>query len=251
LQKFRLKPGSRRTLPASLEVYFIMSSSTDNLPTIVTDDGFADVDSNDRLIQGTVARCVDGHWSKDKAPFPPDTRLIVLGTCEALQLWRNNKVIKTIKKEPGRPLPDIDELNAQIPESDWEIGLDKKPRKPWVHQYVAYMLDPKDASLFTYINNTFGALKAVTILKDKVKWMRALRGSRVVPVIKLDSKPMPTAHGMKQRPEFTVVEWRDLGGGGDGDLPPPPTKPVPAIEHVGKPVKPVSTAEVLNDEIGI
>jgi hypothetical protein len=214
------------------------------------DDGFADAEGNNRLIQGTVARCVDGHWTKDGTAFAPDTRLIVLGTAEALQLWRNNKPVETIKKEPGKPLPDIDELNSKIPESDWEVGLDKKLRKPWVKQYLAYMLDPKDASIYTYINSTFGALKAVSRLKDKVKWMRALRGSRVVPIVRLDSAPMPTAHGLKQRPEFTVIDWRDLGdGNGEGNLPPP--KPVPAIEHVGKPVKPVSTKEVFNDEIGI
>jgi hypothetical protein len=36
----------------------------ENLPAIVENgDGFDDVDANDRLIQGTIVRCVDGVWS--------------------------------------------------------------------------------------------------------------------------------------------------------------------------------------------
>jgi hypothetical protein len=213
---------------------------SDHLPA-VPDDGFDDTSSDDRLIQGSVLRCVDGHWSTDdKKPFPPDRELIALGTAEALQHWRNNKPIETIKKEAGKPLPDVDDLNDKIPESEWEMGLDKKPRAPWVRQHVVYLLDPKDASVYTYINSTFGALKAVSALKDRVRWMRALRGNRVVPIITLGSKPMATAFGMKIRPEFVVVEWRDLGDGeGENNLPLPtaPTAPVQAIEHKPAPVE--------------
>jgi hypothetical protein len=53
---------------------------------------------------------------------------------------------------------------------------------------------------------------------------------------------MPTKNGVKQRPEFVVVEWRDLG-----TLATAPT--VPALEPPGKPVEPVSLKEELNDEI--
>jgi hypothetical protein len=220
-----------------------------NVPAVIGDDGFADTDANDRLIQGTIIRCVDGHWSsKDGTTFPPNTRLIALSTTEALQLWRNQKPVETIRKEPGTPLPNVNDLNDAIPEKEWEIELDKKPRAPWVKQYLVYLLDPKDASIYTFINSTTGAKIAVERLKDKVKWMRALRGNRVLPLVKLDTKPMPTNFGMKQRPEFTVCEWRDLGGGVvGGDL--PPAKPTPAIEHIGKPVKPVTTAEELNDSL--
>jgi hypothetical protein len=213
---------------------------SDHLPS-VPDDGFNDSSSSDRLIQGTILRCVDGHWSTNEGTaLSPALELIALGTAEALQMWKNNKPAETIKKEPGVPLPDIKELNAKISQDQWELGLDRKPRAPWVRQQIVYLLDPRDASLYTYINSTFGALKGVLALKDKVRWMRALRGARVVPIVKLDAKPMPTAFGMKQRPEFTIVEWRDLDdGAGESNLPPPttPAAPVQAIEHKPEPVE--------------
>jgi hypothetical protein len=34
---------------------------SENLPTVVTGDGFNDIDTGDRLIRGTIIRCVDGH----------------------------------------------------------------------------------------------------------------------------------------------------------------------------------------------
>jgi hypothetical protein len=168
----------------------------------------------------------------------PDMQWIGLGTAEAIQRWKNNKPVETIKKTPGVPLLDVEGLNAKIPQSEWEMGLDRKPRPPYQHQYLVYLLNPNDASLITYINSTFGALKAVSALKDKVKWMRALRGARVVPIVTLGSKPMPTAFGMKIRPEFVVVEWRELDdGAGESNLPPTaPTAPA-AIEHKSAPVE--------------
>ena len=39
---------------------------------------------------------------------------------EALQRWKDNKPIETITV---KPLPDINELNAAVPQSEWEPGL--------------------------------------------------------------------------------------------------------------------------------
>ena len=111
------------------------------------------------------------------------------------------------------------------------------------------LLNPLDAAFFTFINGTVGAAIAVDRLKNKVVWMRQLRGSNVVPLVKLDSKPMKTRFGQKMRPEFTILEWRQLGGGG--------LKEVNAarIEHrpddcAGlQPVELVSIEEEMNDSI--
>jgi hypothetical protein len=79
-------------------------------------------------------------------------------------------------------------------------------------------------------------------------------------LVALSSRPMKTRHGVsKMRPEFIVLEWRQLGGGGSGSL-----KDVsrPRVEHrtaaeqqqpddcAGlQPVEPVSVEEELNDEV--
>ena len=86
-------------------------------------DGWSDTENDDRIIQGTLVRCVDGHWSdKDGANLPK--QLLALSTITVFQCWRDQKPIETIT---DLPLPDLDELNAKIPQDEWELGIDSKP----------------------------------------------------------------------------------------------------------------------------
>jgi hypothetical protein len=216
------------------------------LPAVVGDGYDDNGDADDRLIQGTIIRCVDGHWSaKDGTMLSSDLRLVALSTAAALQRWKDRKPIETLIKALGKPLPDLEALNAKIPKTEWEMGLGGVKRAPWVRQHIVYLLNPLNASIFTFINSTAGAALAVSRLKDRVKMMRLLRGNRVVPIVKLDTKPMPTQFGMKVRPEFTINEWRDLGGG----TPVEAAKSVQLIAHAGNEVAPVTSEEAFNDSI--
>jgi hypothetical protein len=99
------------------------------------------------------------------------------------------------------------------------------------------LLDPSDASIYTFANGTTGAQIAWERLVDRVSWMRALRGATAFPLIKLDSRSMKTQFGTKLRPEFSIADWRDLG-----------RTDKPAIEAtttapVGKPINAPTTAE--------
>jgi hypothetical protein len=217
----------------------------ENLPTI----------SDDRIIQGDILKCVDGRWSlRDGTAIPPETLLLAIATGEALQCWRDQTVIDEIPKRPGKELPNVDELNAKIPREQWELGLDNQPRPPWQHVHLAYLIAINDASTYTFVNSTVGCRIAVERLQDRIKWMQALRGKWVVPLVKPDAKPMKTKYGQKMRPEFTIVDWRQIGDGGGSGLANEPArqieqkKPDPA-EQIGQPVKPVTSAEALNDEI--
>ena len=227
-----------------------------------------------RLIRGVIAKCIDGRWA-DADGLPMPERLLVVGTTRALQCWREQKPIDTLIEEPGEPLPNVDELNEQIPHNEWEPGLDGRPRPPWQLNWVAYLVNPGTADCYTYINSTVGARIAVERLNDKLELMRRMRGADVTPIVALDSRPMKTNFGQKLRPEFRVLEWIDMA-------PPPPAithqavlqleqhkaaprEPKPAAEppstkaektenskkttKVGKPVEPVSVAEEMNDEI--
>jgi hypothetical protein len=179
----------------------------------IYDDGFDDTSTDNRLIQGTLIRCVDGVWSsKDKLELPD--KLLALGTVEALQRWENGKPTETITKKAGEALPDVEELNSTIDEAAWEDGPGGR-RPPWVHCFVVYLVDSNDAAKYTFCNSTWGARRAVDILKDKVRTMRLFRGQHVTPVVQLDSAPMSTQFGMKRRPEFKIVSWVELGGGGE------------------------------------
>jgi hypothetical protein len=209
-----------------------------NLPS---SDGFDTSSENNRLIQGEIIRFADGRWStKEGAAFSGDLALLAVGTARALQRWEARMLVETIVERPGERLPDLEELNEAIPKEQWEAGLDGKPRPPWVMQSVVYLLNPRDAATFTYLNSTVGARIAVERLAEKVGRMRMLRGSRVLPLVTLDSKPMKTKFGTKLRPEFTVVDWRDFGS---------PSIAPSELKALGKPAAPVSPAEELNDAI--
>jgi hypothetical protein len=210
------------------------------------EDDFDVGGGTDRLIRGEMLRYVDGHWAtRDGISFPTGTQMLVIGTTQALQHWHDGMPIETIT---ARPLPSVDDLNAAIPKEDWEDGLNG-PRPPWVLQHVVYLIDPRDASTFTFINSTVGAAIAVERLTSKVRAMRLLRGAKVVPVVALDHRPMPTKFGQKLRPEFNIVEFRDLGCGGIENKQVPQLLPANDAKQIGKPVKPVTTAEELNDEL--
>jgi hypothetical protein len=171
-----------------------------------------------------------------------------------LQCWQDGLPSEVILKAPGKDLPDVDELNAKIPQEEWEDGLDGKPRPPWQHVWIAYLIRTTDAMMFTFLNSTTGARLAVQKLASQVNNMRVLRGANVVPIVKLSAKPMRTMFGEKMRPSFEIVDWRELASSeiqhqSARQSEHKQEKANPATSEVGKPVKSVTTAEALNDEI--
>jgi hypothetical protein len=183
----------------------------EDLPAI-TDDPEASGSSNP-LIKGEIVKCVDGRWSmRDGMAIPPDKRFIALGTAEGLQCWLDGVRLDTIVKKEGEPLPNLDELNSKIPEEQWDLDLNGEPKAPWAHSFAAYILDPADASIYTYINSTGGAAVAVRRLKERIEWMRALRHSPGInPVVTLGNRLHSKKFG-KLGPNFVIQgEWITLG----------------------------------------
>jgi hypothetical protein len=207
------------------------------------------IDTSERLIHGSLLKCVDGRWSTQDVPDMTGHQLLALSTAKAIQRWQN-KEPETIV-DSGTGLPDVDELNATIPRTQRELGLDGQPRPPWQREYAVYLLDVSDASIYTFANGTVGARIAWERLVDRVSWMRALRGAAVFPLITLDSRPMKTQFGTKLRPEFSITDWRDLGSTGNPALESTPQRAIEGktAAPVGKPVKAPTTAETLDDDI--
>jgi hypothetical protein len=204
------------------------------------DDGFEPIaPSGDRVIVGTLLRFVDGRWSEMGLPVPDNLRLLALSVDVCLQHWQDQKVIATII---DKPLPDPANLNAEIPKSEWEADLNGNPRPPWVTTHCVYLLNATTGEKYTYANSTIGARIARETLQDKVAWVRRLRGENVVPEVSLASLPMNTRFGQKQRPHFKIESWVSLGGGGLDK---------PTVAQIKGPtrVEPVSTAEMLNDDL--
>jgi hypothetical protein len=216
-----------------------------------------------RLIQGILLKCVDGKWTDGDGLTPP-AEMLVIGTTHALQCWgKDNELLDWEIEEPNKPLPDVEALNAQIPEEEWSLGLDGKPRPPWAFNWVAYLLDPVTAGTYTFINSTWGAQRAVERVEERMTWMKALRGADVRPLVKLENREMKIKRlggAVKLRPEFTIIDWRDLGVGIQQTVTPqiehkaetvakPAAESAPKKVMVGKSVKPVTIQEELNDDL--
>jgi hypothetical protein len=231
------------------------------------DDGFDNsLRPSDRLLRGTHARWTDAKGWHDRDGLPVPSPLLVVSTTTALQRWLN-KVPEVIT---AKPLPDPTELNAAIPQSEWEIGLDGKPRPPWVIVFVVYMVDPNGGQVFTAVNSTTGWRMAVEALREQVAVKRMLCGStRMLPIVELQSRPFKTSFGDRKRPHLHVIDWK---AGDDRAMTAQPAPqlsgtttvkqrleqfgaedasqhPAAAAANLTDAPKPVSSEEFFNDEI--
>jgi cell division septation protein DedD len=169
-------------------------------------DGF-DGPRNTGRVRGTFLKWNDSTGWVTRDGLAPPQPLLVIAVKELLQRW--------LAGEPenifDQPLPDPDELNAAIPKSEWETGIDGVPRPPWAHTVAVYLVCPATGQAFTYTSSTIGAHIAYDQLREAVITMRALRGARVMPLVLLGDRPMKTKFGMKLRPNFEIIGWRAPG----------------------------------------
>ena len=230
----------------------------------------------DRVMRGTIARWASSTGWVDRDGLPIPETMLVIGYITVLRRWKE----KRPEYISEHPLPDPDELNKAIPIAEWETGLDGKPRRPWNLTYVVYLVDLKTGALYTYAHDTYGAMQAYNALEEQIAVMRMLRGEHVFPIVHLEKRPWKSqTYGMQMRPHFQVVDWRASGGtpvisptptpqltGPMAVTPPaasapaaapatsaatsaPATPPQSPILDAMKPVKPVTVAEAIADEL--
>ena len=231
----------------------------------------------DRVMRGTIARWASSTGWVDRDGLPLPETMLVIGYVTVLRRWKE----KRPEYITEQPLPEPDELNAAIPISEWDVGLDGKPRRPWALTYVVYLVDLKTGALYTYAHDTYGAMQAYNALEEQIAVMRMLRGEHVFPIVQLEQRPWKSQqYGMLMRPHFQVVDWRASGGtpaisptptpqltGPMAVTPPAASAAAPAatpattsappsatatqspILDAMKPVKPVTVAEAIADEL--
>jgi hypothetical protein len=193
-----------------------MSEKT-NLPATTYDgDGFYDTGDDGRLLKGYKKKCdVTQQIPWQKHDGTADTALyLVAATLEAVQRWQNQRPIETIIETPNRLLPDDDELrewNARIPREQWERGPDGNLRAPWQRAHIAYLFDPEICQQCTYIGGSIGAGIAVSEVRKATVLRRKLRGTKAIPLVKLNTQPFKTRYGMKARPWLEIVGWANDG----------------------------------------
>jgi hypothetical protein len=213
------------------------------------------------IVQGTLAKFSnEAAWiTRDGDELPADLELVAVDVARVVQRWQDQAPAETIVLEPHQKFPDIEEMNQKVPRKEWVEGPDGQPRGPWQAQHILYLLDPKTMDKYTFATGTTGGKIAIRELRDKLVWMRRLRGPNVYPVITLADKFMNTRFGGRQRPHFVIKRWVSLGaeGGQVEALPSPSPPPKPADESVPqttsdlplKEIKEPSLAEEMEDEI--
>jgi hypothetical protein len=223
-------------------------------------EGYEDgIEGHDRpqgagLIQGVLLKFTnEATWvTRDDDEIPEDLELVAVDIARVVQKWEDGRPVETTILEPGQKFPDLQEMNEKIPREDWVEGPDGQLRGPWQAQHILYLLDPATMDKYTFPTGTTGGRIAVGELRDKLVWIRRLRGQNVYAVVTLSDTFMRTKFGGRQRPHFKIVKWTRLGGeGGEVQaLPPPPSTLTPAQAAVPLvPVQEPSVEEDFNDEL--
>ena len=213
------------------------------------------------IIQGSLVKFSnEAMWvTRDGDELSADLELVAVDVGRVVQKWQDQQPVETIILQPHQKFPDIEKMNEETPKEQWVEGPDGQMRGPWQSQHVLYLLDLKAMDKYTFPTGTAGGRIAVGELRDKLMWMRRLRGPNVYPVIALSNTFMNTRFGARQRPYFKIVRWVRLGGeGGEVEaLPPPPSsataQSAPVTQTSAQSDLPLVTepslAEEMSDEI--
>jgi hypothetical protein len=175
-------------------------------------DGFSVAEKRGgNLIVGKMLKfTIDSKYKVDKADILPDnTTLVAIDVTTAWLNWDGNKPIEHRITQPGQVHPDREDLPDQD-ETTWEAGLNGEPTDPWRDTRYLRLIDPRTGQDYTFVTDTYGGRKAVGELKSQISNVRfAYPGA--VPVVQLGSTMWKTGFGLKPRPEFKVIGWRNKG----------------------------------------
>ena len=213
------------------------------------DDGFAVAENNG----GQFIKDADGQIHRHRLHRRQDRRTArrALGRHrrgDGLGAWGedndgNKRPIEHRVTEAGKIHPDRDDLPDQD-ESQWSPGLDGKPADPWKDTRYLYLINPRSGQSYTFVTDSYGGRRAVGSLKSKILNVRWVYPG-AVPLIKCTSAPFKTQYGMKRRPEFKILEWRNRGGGS------PIEDPIsrPQLEHKLEQMKTTAKQAEFDDNI--
>jgi hypothetical protein len=173
-------------------------------------DGFsvAEKTGNNLIVGKMLKFTVDSNYKVDKADDLPDgTTLVAINVTTAWVKWLGEKPTEHRITRPGQVHPDRDDLPDQD-KATWGSGLNGQPADPWRDTRYLRLIDPRTGQDYTFVTDTYGGRKAVGDLKSQIGNVRfAYPGA--LPVVELGSTMMKTSFGLKPRPQFKVVDWRN------------------------------------------
>jgi hypothetical protein len=148
---------------------------------------------------------------KDAAYYNFDDEIDVYGKAYVVLDRRGGwqKLAKGIPAEylmqrRGEPKPP----QPHVAKEDWPKNLNGEPEHPWKWTHYLRLMDEASGEFVTFWTNSIGGGIAIGQLSDQVSEMRRLQPG-AMPVIALQSKPMPTQFGgPKPRPHFQILRWK-------------------------------------------
>jgi hypothetical protein len=219
-----------------------------HLPTVPSDDGWSDAaaEKAQHVIKGTLLKYSDGKWTKGKEGVEVEEgiSLVALATAAAQVKWHDGKPVEYIMRQPGKKLPERDEL-GDLDKTKWQLGPDDQPKDPWQNTRFVYLIDPVSAEAYTFVTASWGGRQAVNDLAEQIQRVRYANPG-ASPIVELRSEPWMTKFGRKSKPFFKVIDWR--GGGPDviegHGVGPRSRGPTPALVEA-----PATTSKSMDDEI--
>jgi hypothetical protein len=211
--------------------------TVNNLPAPIPGDGWGDAatEASNRMIRGQLLTFSDWRWYAGETVVEEKKQLVALETVAAWVKWKDGKPLwdQMILREPGRRLPDRDEI-GDLDQSLWETDGRGERRDPWQNTRFVHLECPRTAEPFTFSTSTYGGRDAVSMLGEQIIRMRA-RYPNAKPVIETGAAQMNTKHGRKSKPVLKVVGWTGIGGNEVEANPPKQLPPVPAPEEPSLP----------------
>jgi hypothetical protein len=111
------------------------------------DDGFNRSSNDNRPARPNyLAWSPEYDWRTNDGT-PSDDPLAAIRTSTCLRRWKDGHPMEIV----DHPLPDPDELNAAIPMSEWELGVDgKTPRPPWEYTFKVSLVNLNTGEFFVF-----------------------------------------------------------------------------------------------------
>jgi hypothetical protein len=186
-------------------------------------DGF---NNDDRLIQGDLIKFDNKktpYWSGPGGPLDTTIKLLLVDWMMMIQRWANNQELERYTTKDFPQLPDLDELNDQVPLEQREVdpyGDGVKRRAPYQRAFVLYFVD-KNFIRSTWIGRSNGASIAYGEITRAIADRQKLTGLCGTPVILPSTKTFTSRrYGEITRPYFQIVGWLN-GGSGAAQIEPP------------------------------
>jgi hypothetical protein len=112
------------------------------------DDGFNRSSNDNRPARpNCLSWSAEHDWLTNDGVTPSDDPLAAIRTGTCLRRWKDGHPDEIV----DHPLPDPDELNAAIPMSEWELGVDgKTPRPPWEYTFKVSLVNLNTGEFFVF-----------------------------------------------------------------------------------------------------